>query len=194
MMLKWILGIVLVVIVAVMGTCWYGYQKITAGGGTAAVTVATTPERAWHYFTVPDSFRVWQDSGATVRFSNDTLLAVGDTVWLSDREQAVTNTRQRMMWVLERSEAPRLLVWAARDDSSKVEVVRRTDSLVAVGDSVRLVSSFTSPVMDSIRASDSVGGMGGRLLSGAGKIAAGAMRLLAEQDLARLKARLEGTL
>jgi uncharacterized protein YndB with AHSA1/START domain len=191
--LKWILGIVLVIIVAVMGTCWYGYKKITAGGGTAAVTVATTPERAWHYFTMPDSFRVWQDSSTTVRFSSDSTLAVGDTVWLQSREQAATTTRQRMMWVLERAEAPRLLVWAARDDSSKVEIVRRTDSLVAVGDSVRLVSSFTSPAMDSIRVNDSVGGMGGRLLSGAGKMAAGAMRMLAERDLARLKARLEGS-
>jgi hypothetical protein len=190
-MLKWILGIVLVIIVAVMGTCWYGYTKITEGGGTTAVTVATTPERAWQYFTMPDSFSTWQDSSTAVRFSTDSALAVGDTVWLESREQSASNTRQRMMWVLERAEAPRLLVWAARDDSTRVEIVRRTDSLVAVGDSVRLVSSFTSPVMDSIRVNDSVGGMGSRLLSGAGKMAAGAMRLLAERDLARLKARLE---
>ena len=39
-MLKWILGIVLVLVVAVMGTCWYGYSKITSGGGVATVTVA----------------------------------------------------------------------------------------------------------------------------------------------------------
>ena len=188
---KWILGIVAVLVVGVMGTCWYGYTKLTGGGGVATVTVASTPERAWGYFTTPDSFRVWQDSGATVRFSNDSALAVGDTVWLEDREQRVSTTRQQMMWVLERMEEPHRLVWAARSDSSQVEIVRRTDSLVAVGDSVRLVSSFTSPAMDSIGTSDSVGGFGQRLMSGAGKMAAGAMRMLAERDLAKLKARLE---
>lgn len=192
-MLKWILIVILVLVLGAVGTCWYGYKKITAGGGTVAVTVATTPERAWSYFTTPDSFRVWQDSGTTVRFSNDSLIAVGDTVWLAGNEGATINARERMMWVLERAEAPRLLVWAARDDSSRVEIVRRTDSLVALGDSVRLVSSFTSPGMDSIRVNDSVGGVGGRLLGGAGKLAAGAMRMLAERDLARLKLRLEGS-
>jgi hypothetical protein len=116
---------------------------------------------------------------------------VGDTVWLEDREQSVSTARQQMMWVLERMEQPRLLVWAARSDSSQVEIVRRTDSLVAMGDSVRLVSVFDTPAMDSMSVSDSVGGFGERLLSGAGKMAAGAMRMLAERDLARLKARLE---
>jgi hypothetical protein len=45
--------------------------------------------------------------------------------------------------------------------------------------------------MDSISTTDSVGGIGGRLLNSAGKMAAGAMRMLAERDLGRLKAILE---
>jgi hypothetical protein len=98
-----------------------------------------------------------------------------------------------MRWTLEQMEAPQVLVWSARDDSSRVEIVRRTDSVVALGDSVRLVSVFASPAMDSISASDSVGGFGERLLNSAGKMAAGAMRRLAERDLGRLKARLEGS-
>jgi uncharacterized protein YndB with AHSA1/START domain len=190
-MLKWILGIVAVLVVGLMGTCWYGYNKLTSGGSTATVTIAAAPERAWTYFTNPDSFRVWQDSNTVVTFSTDSLLAVGDTVWLESRGGSDNATRQRMMWALERVEAPRLLVWAARDDSSRVEIVRRTDSLVAVGDSVRVVSVFDTPGMDSIRVGDSVGGFGGRLLGGASKMAAGAMRMLAERDLARLKVRLE---
>jgi hypothetical protein len=191
-MLKWILGIVLVLIVAVMGTCWYGYTKITSGGGIATVTVATTPGRAWNYFTMPDSVRVWQDSGSTVTFSTDSVLAAGDTLWLESRSPGSAST-QRMRWTLEHMDIPRVLVWSARDDSSRVEIVRRTDSIVPLGDSVRLVSVFVSPAMDSISASDSVGGFGERLLSGAGKMAAGAMRMLAERDLGRLKARLEGS-
>ena len=96
-----------------------------------------------------------------------------------------------MSWVLEQKEAPGLLVWAARDDSTRVEIVRRTDSLVVAGDSVRIVSVFSSPAMEAMRDSDSTGGLTGRLLNSAGKMAAGAMRLIAQQDLARLKARLE---
>lgn len=190
--LKWILGIVLVLVVAVMGTCWYGYRKITSGGGVASVTVATTPERAWDYFTMPDSFRVWQDSGTTITFSTDSVLAAGDTVWLDSRTPG-SATSNRMRWTLQRMEAPRLLVWSARSDSTAVEIVRRTDSIVTMGDSVRLVSVFETPAMDSISVSDSVGGIGERMLSGAGKMAAGAMRMLAERDLGRLKGRLEGS-
>jgi uncharacterized protein YndB with AHSA1/START domain len=189
-MLKWILGTILVLVLAVMGTCWYGFNKITSGGGLATVTVATTPERAWHYFTMPDSLRAWQDSGSTVTFSTDSMLAVGDTMWLESRSPGAPST-QRMRWTLEQMQAPQVLVWSARDDSSRVEIVRRTDSIVALGDSVRLVSVFASPAMDSISASDSVGGFGERLLNSAGKVAAGAMRMLAERDLGRLKARLE---
>ncbi len=191
-MLKWILGILLFLVLAVVGTCWYGYSKLTSGGGMAAVTVATTPERAWTFFTNPDSFRVWQDTGSTTRFSTDSILAVGDTVWLETREFETSPQRQRMLWVLERAEQPHLLVWAARSDSANLEIIRRTDSLVAVGDSVRIVSVFASPAMDSLRNEDSIGGLSSRLLGGAGKVAAGAMRLIAERDLARLKGRLEG--
>ena len=36
-MLKWILGIVAFLFLAVLGTCWYGYNKLTAGGDTAFV-------------------------------------------------------------------------------------------------------------------------------------------------------------
>ena len=189
-MLKWILGIVLVLIVAVMGTCWYGYSKITGGGGVTSVTVATTPERAWNYFAMPDSFRVWQDSASTVTFSTDSMLAVGDTVWLESRTPG-SAASNRMRWVVQQMDAPRLVVWSARSDSSSVEIVRRTDSIVAMGDSVRLVSVFDTPAMDSMSVNDSVGGIGERLLSGAGKMAAGAMRMLAERDLGRLKAILE---
>lgn len=190
-MLKWILGIILVLVVAVMGTCWYGYSKITSGGGVASVTVATTQERAWNYFTMPDSFQVWQDSTTTLTFSTDSVLMVGDTVWMQSRTPG-SNASNRMRWTLQQMEAPRLLVWSARSDTSSVEIVRRTDSIVAMGDSVRLVSVFDTPAMDSIGVNDSIGGFGQKLLNSAGKMAAGAMRMLAERDLGRLKARLEG--
>ena len=191
-MLKWILGIILVLVVAVMGTCWYGYSKLTSEGQTATVLVATTPDRAWRYYTMPDSFRVWQDSTMRVTFSTDsTELTVGDTVWLDSQVRTPTGSTSRMTWVLEQMDMPRTLVWAARDDSTRAEIVRRTDSIVVEGTGLRLVTVIDSPAMDSIASSDSVGGLSGRLLRGAGKMAAGAMRMLAQADLERLKVRLE---
>lgn len=191
-MLKWILGIILLLVVVVVGTCWYGYSKLTGAGQTASVIVATTPDRVWRYYTMPDSFRVWQDSSSRVTFSTDSAnLAVGDTVWLESQMRTPTGSTSRMTWVLEQMDMPRTLVWAARDDSTRAEIVRRTDSIVVDGTVLRLVTVLASPAMDSIAASDSVGGLSGRLLKGAGKMAAGAMRMLAQADLERLKARLE---
>ena len=38
-MWKWIAGGVLVVVVVLAGTCYYGYQKLTEGGGSTVVMI-----------------------------------------------------------------------------------------------------------------------------------------------------------
>jgi hypothetical protein len=59
--------------------------------------------------------------------------------------------------------------------------------LVPTGDSLRLSSTFLAPSMDSMAAADSIGKMGRGLLSSAGKMLVGVMRLMAQDDLERLK-------
>lgn len=186
-MLKWILGILAVIILLVAGTCWYGYTKIAGAGDSTTVTVAATPELVWQYFTDPDSIAARQDSSATLQFSRDSVLQVGDTIRMISRAPG----GRGMAWVLEQREEPTMLVWAARDDSLGHEVIRRIDSLLPAGDSVRIVSRFSSPLLDSLRANDSTSGLSGRLMTGAGRMATGGMRLVAEQELNRLKDRIE---
>lgn len=190
-MLKWILIIISVLMLVVIGTCWYGYRKMTEGGDTASITIATSTERIWRYLTIPDSFAVWQDSTAVLSFSNDTLLSLGDTVRMGTGGQAAVTQQKRMVWVMERIEEPSLIVWSASDDSTGMAIVRRTDSLVPMGDSVRLLSRFEVPALHPLADGDSVSGFGRKLMTSVGKIAASAGRIIAEQDLARLKARLE---
>jgi uncharacterized protein YndB with AHSA1/START domain len=191
-MLKWILGILLFLVLAVVGTCYYGYRQLTSEGRAASVLVATTPDRVWHHLTMPDSIRSWQESTTVVTFSTDSsTLTVGDTMWLETRERAPTGASRRMTWVLEQMEIPRVLVWAARDDSTRMEFVRRTDSIVPQGTVLRLVSVIDAPSFDAMAASDSVRGLGGAMMRGVGRVAVGAMRLMAQQDLDNLKGRLE---
>lgn len=189
-MWRWILGIFAAIVLLLVGTCWFGYRKIAGGGNTATVTVAASPELVWSYFTEPDSILVRQDSNSTVVISSDSTLQVGDSIRM---EGSAGSTSSSMIWVLDRIEAPRLLEWVARDDSLGYEIVRRTDSLVAQGDSVRIVSVFRSPLLDSARTADSVSGIGSALMGGIGNIATGGMRLVGEHELKQLKARIEGT-
>lgn len=189
-MLKWILGILAALALLALGFCWRGYKELTAGGDTARVAIATTPQRLWDHLVIVDSVRSWQDSTARVTTSGDSVLAVGDTLRI-ETPMAPTggSGSQRMMWVVERIEAPTVLVWGVRDDSTGTVLFRRTDSVAVVGDSVVLTSHFATPMIAAER-TDS-GGLADRLLGGVGKMLTSAFRAIAERDLARLKARLE---
>lgn len=192
-MLKWILGILGVLALLLVGTCWYGFRKLTSGGDSARVAIVTSPERVWHHLVYVDSLRTWQDSTARVSTTGDSVIAVGDTIRIeSSFAGRATSAEQRMHWVVTRIDSPRVVVWAAIDDSTRFEVLRRTDSIATVGDSVILTSHFGSPLIDSLRAADSGSGLGRMLLGGATKMASAGMRAIAELDQARLKARLEG--
>lgn len=189
-MWRWVLGIIAAIFLLLMGTCWFGYRKIAGGGNAATTTVAASAERVWDYFTVPDSILARQDSTTTLWISSDSALKVGDSVRMRSRTGERTTS---MTWTLDRADPPALLVWTARDDSLGYAVVQRTDSIIRQGDSVRIVSVFDSPLMDSIRTGDSVSGMGRFLMRGIGNIATGGLRLAGEMELRALKKRIEGT-
>ena len=192
-MLKWIIGVLLVLVAAVVGTCWVGYVKLTEGGNTTAVTIATTPERAWAYLADPDSLVRWQDSTGGVRVWSDSAagLALGDSMWIGRLQETTGDVRRDMAWVVTRLVPNSVVAWAAIDDSSGVAFMHRTDSLTVLGDSVEVRITYQATLFDSLRTSDSVGGLTGRLLGGTSAVMVSAMRLSSEGHLARLKALLE---
>lgn len=191
-MLKWILGAVAALALILLGTCWYGYKQFTKGGDTAEVAIMASPERIWAYLTIPDSIRSWQDSSVTMTATSDSVLAVGDSLMLeSVSQRSGTGPRHRLTWVVTRMNAPVAIDWAARDDSTGRVILRRTDSLAPMGDSVLVISRFAAPLTDSLRQGDSTGALASTFLSGASKLATAAMRTMAESELTNLKARLE---
>lgn len=191
-MLKWILIVILGVVVLGIGTCYVGYKKLTEGGDTAVVTIATDVDRAWRYLSDADSMAVWQDETVRVWQSSDSAgLAVGDSMWNGRVRESGDGVTRDMDWSLVRMNAPTVLEWRSVDDSSGVTIMERVDSITTVGDSVRITIAFKAPMFTEMGQSDSVGGLTGKLLGSAGNFMAAAMRSTVEQHLIQLKALLE---
>jgi hypothetical protein len=189
-MLKWVLIIVGVILVGLLGTCFWGYKQLTGGGGTAEVTLASTPERAWAWLNTGDSVAALADSVTTVTWTGTGAFAVGDTIRM--RSVAAAGAAQsNFEWIVTRVDSPTVRVLSAFQDTLRAPVLERIDSLVPVGDSLRISSTFTLPLFGAENRPDSMGKLGGAILSGTGKMMQGAMRLTTQLELERLKARLE---
>ncbi|MES2304889.1 MAG: SRPBCC family protein [Gemmatimonadota bacterium] len=195
-MWKWILGILAVLAIVVIGGAYFGYKKMTAAGDTLTMTIAGSPERIFASLATPDSMSAWVASAKVTRPIGKGMLVAGDTLVLDDPGREIGGNRQNMDWVVKEISAPRLLVLEMRPDTGKVKstLMMRRDSLVAQGDSTVLISTFSAPFMDSVgTATKDSSKMGGAIVSGASKVMVGALRLIYESDLKRLKARIEGT-
>ncbi len=192
-MWKWIVGVLLVVVVALAGTCWYGYKKLTSGGDSAVVTIAATPARVFASLADPDSMQQWMDEGVTVTATRHGMLAVGDTLHVEQHNRTVSRSQQ-YTWAVSEVTPAHLLVLEMRNDSSGKVFATRRDSLVAAGDSTIIITTITSPMMDSIRnvRGDSGGKVRGAAIDFTSKILVSAFRELSRQELERLKTRLEG--
>ena len=68
-MWKWIAGGVLVLMVLVMGICYYGLKKFTEAGGSTVVMVGASPDRVFATLADPDSLSTWVDVGSMVSSS-----------------------------------------------------------------------------------------------------------------------------
>lgn len=198
-MLKWILGILAVIILVVAGTCFYGYKQLTGGGGSVTITMAGTPERIFAAIATPDSMVLWMQSSQIEGPLGKGMLAPGDTLRMRqpavEGDTTVARTAFNGDWVVREVVAPTLLVMEMVSDSAGQHhvVLARRDSLAVAGDSTTLVTTFSSPMFDSltttVRDSSKVGSS---MLSGASKLMLGAMRLATEAELKLLKARVEG--
>lgn len=191
-MWKWIVGALLLLVVALAATCYIGYRRLTGGGDSATVAVAASPDRVWASLADPDSMSIWMTAGSKVAASHHGIVAVGDTLHIETT--ARSSRQQNFTWTVSDVTPGRLLVLQMRNDSSGQVLATRRDSLVATGDSTLVVSTIGSPMIDSIRdeRGDSGGKLGGAMLDFSSKMLVSAFRLLSEHDLRRLKARLEG--
>jgi uncharacterized protein YndB with AHSA1/START domain len=189
-MWKWIVGAAAVILVLLIGTCWYGYRKLTAGGDTASVAIAASPERVFASLADPDSMAAWMGAGSRVTAPHHGLLAVGDT--LRVETAADSRSRQQYIWIVNDVMPDRLLVLQMRSDTGGVFATRR-DSLVPRGDSTIIYSTIASPMIDSMRTQrgDTGSRMRGALLNFGSKVLISAFRLASENELKHLKARLE---
>lgn len=195
-MWKWILGGLAVLGIVVVAGAWFGYQKMTAAGDTLVVTIAGSPERVFASLATPDSMAAWVASAKVTRPIGKGMLVAGDTLVLDDPGRRIGTPRQNMDWVVKAISAPNLLVLEMRPDTGRVQstLMMRHDSLVAHGDSTTITTTFSTPFMDSVGAATRDSSkMGSAIVAGAGRVMVGALRLVHEADLKRLKARVEGT-
>lgn len=202
-MLKWILGGILVIILALAGTCFVGYKKLTAGGDSVAMTFAGSQDALFAQLATPDSMVHWVVSAKVEGPFGRGLLAAGDTLFfgggadvsISTKDSSGVEVSRRPLWVVREVSAPTLLVLEMRVDSagsSHVMLVRR-DSLFTAGDSTTVVSTFASPMFDAMTNSVADSSkIGSSILGASSKLMIGASRAGAELDLKNLKTRLEG--
>lgn len=194
-MWKWILGILAVIGIVVIGGAYFGYKKVTAAGDTLTMTVGGSQEHVFALLATPDSMAAWVESAKVTRPLGQGMLRVGDTLVLDDPGRQIGGTRQNMDWVVREISPPNILALEMRSDTGKVtgSMMTRRDSLVSQGDSTIIVSTFATPFMDSLgTAVKDSSKVGSALMGGASKMMVGALRLVYENDLTRLKAHVEG--
>lgn len=192
-MWKWIVGGLLVLVVLVAGTCYYGIKKLTSGGDTAVVMIGASPERVFASLADPDSLTTWVDKGSTVTSSRHGLLQVDDTFHVVRPGLKAGRTGETTAWrVMAVDPGHTLTLTLASDSLAGVALITRHDSLAAIGDSTRLSVSYGAQLLDSTRMSvKGAGKNSGAVMGFAQKMIVAAMRLSMEQDLQRLKARIE---
>jgi uncharacterized protein YndB with AHSA1/START domain len=190
-MWKWIIGGLVVVVVALGATCYLLVKKATSGGDSTAVTIAATPARVFATLANADSMPLLLESRTTLQSTRHGIVEVGDTLQVNFATSSTTTT-PRYVWIVSAVEPTRLLALEMRDTSGKVLATRR-DSLVSTGDSTEVISSVASPMIDSLRTErgDTGNKMGGALLDLSSRVLITAFRKDAEDQLKRLKAHIE---
>lgn len=191
-MWKWIVGALLVVVVAVAGFCYVVVKKVASGGDTVMVTVAATPDRVFAALADPDSMETWMNSGSVVTASHRGVVLVGDTLHL-ETGKVGSRTHQQVTWIVTEATAGKILALEMRDSTGAMVLATRRDSLAGGGDSTTIVSTIASPMMDSLKTErgDTGGRVGGAILNLGSRLLVSGFRQLSEQELRKLKAHLE---
>jgi hypothetical protein len=184
-MWKWIGGILLLIVLCLAGAMWAGYRKLTSGGDVAAVTIAGSPERVFAALANHDSLASWYVFKGQPTPTGHGPLAVGDSL----PAQTPRSGSRGSKWVADEVVPGKLLVLSLHRDTNRAVIAVRRDSLVSLGDSTEIISTISSPMMDSVRSqSDNKAG----LVGASSKILISGMRIQSKIELARLKNHIEG--
>jgi uncharacterized protein YndB with AHSA1/START domain len=190
-MWKWIGGILGGIVLLCVVAVWWGFKKFTAGGDTVMVTIGAPPQRVFASLANHDSIPTWRLSGN--QSTQHGPIAPGDT--LASGISTRNGTTSRMHWAATAVERDHLVALALTDDSTGNVVATRRDSIVAVGDSTKVVSTIASPMLDSPRTADPSQPPSRRSAAAmdvASRLVVSSFRMQSKFELTRLKNRLEG--
>lgn len=191
-MLKWIASGCLVIVLVVCVVVYAGYRKmsaIAASGPSVTVGIKATPQRVFASLTNVDSLSTWVSPGMTFQTSRKGSLGTGDTLLLTARR----DSEPRSAWVIDTIVPNTLVAMRLVVLQGGMVVYRRRDSIAVSGDSTLVTSTIVSAMMDSLTAvNGQKGGVTGGLLGMASTMGNAGARMQAEQELKRLKLRIEG--
>jgi uncharacterized protein YndB with AHSA1/START domain len=192
-MSKWMTGC-LVILVCLAIAVWFGYRKMmsVAAGPSPSVVIQAPAERVFASLANGDSLATWMSRGNVVSVRRHGMLVPGDTVAIGTR-QVFGGRSARARWIVSEVNPSKVLALQLRDDSTGILFATRRDSLVALGDSTRLVSDIIVSNLDSLKASRGDTNQTSRsMLQMTAKFITSAVRLESEFELKALKAHIEG--
>lgn len=191
-MWKWIGGGCLLIVVLLCILAYGGYRtmaSIAAKGPDVTVTIAGTPQRVFSAMAHTDSMRAWHEPQWKLTSSRSGMLVAGDTLSAPGDQ-----VKARMLMIVDTVVPNTLIVTRAvtTREGREFVMMRRRDSLYAVGDSTRIVSSTSTMMADSAGAYAGRGGVAGSVAGMAATMGTAGMRLGTEQELNLLKRHIEG--
>jgi hypothetical protein len=190
-MWKWILGTIAVIVIGLATTCYIGLKKVTGGGDSAQVTIKGRPERVFALLTDRDSVLAWRTGVTDITPVLKRAFQSGDTIRITSALGSDSARTRTQLWVVREVHAPALIVLdAVQFNSAGVPHVvnTRRDSLVAAGDSTRVIATLSmSPTFLSAQTGGEPRG-GAQAIGGlAEKLMLGTARMMAESELQQLK-------
>lgn len=190
-MWKWIAGILAFVLVALIGTCYAGYRRLTSGGSDVAQALPGSVSHNFTMLTDRDSLLDWLPDGTTATPEHHGSLKPGDTVRVAaaTRRQGASG-RAAQLWIVREVKAPDVFaIEAIEFDPGGLPhpAFTRRDSLVAAGDSTRVTSTFTfTPLASTLDPSATSSAAASSLLSTADRMRVGAARIMWQTQLRSL--------
>jgi uncharacterized protein YndB with AHSA1/START domain len=184
----------LLILVVLAGMLWWGYRRMATfapGNGPLSVGISAPPGRVFASLANGDSIGTWMAQGNVVTVKRRGPLVVGDTLRVQMRSMPGLPQRA-LIWTVRRVVPDKLLELEMRADTIRKVMAIRRDTLVAAGDSTFVMSTVSSPMMDSVQRTRGDTGSKGLMLDMTSKLLVSSFRMEAKLELLRLKARVEG--
>jgi hypothetical protein len=193
-MWRWILGIIVIVILGLVGTCYAGYRRLTSGDNIVTTPVPYDARHAFALLSDRDSLIEWLPDGTTATPAGHGALRVGDTIRVAaPARRNVSTGRAVQVWVVREVKAPAVIaIEGIEFDPGGLPHTgfTRRDSIVAAGDSSHIVSTFVGfPLLSQSESAASGSAVTASLLGAADRVRLGAARMMWQGQLQRLVAR-----